>query len=361
MTDPSPNICAAASSKVPTSASSAFHSGTYFSSTLDSSLATTPAVLSPALQPATLGLAFDDFRSIPLAPTLGLEYYSTMPTITETPSSSAPSSSATEQNNNNLNGSPPLTSSATLYLYTFLATLLLLLSVSAAIVLRSYVLRRRARAAIAEAIANGTYVPPPAVVAATQPKPVLSDVWIGSRGAEEEGDEKAKMKERERQMWAGAEWARMMPVSAALVAPESAPGSPAPSAPSPAPRRPWMERIHVPMGWYRALPPQPQTLTSPVELAPLGHPHPTHPEPAPTAPAPAPTSSPQPYTSGPAEPPAHPPTSPSPGPGRMRVAVLIAMPGAEAPEPGALPSVEFGLAEVPFGGTGASELLGGER
>jgi hypothetical protein len=44
--------------------------------------------------------------------------------------------------------------------YTFLATLVLLLSVSAAIVVRSFLLRRRHRRMIEEAIRNGTWVPP---------------------------------------------------------------------------------------------------------------------------------------------------------------------------------------------------------
>jgi len=43
--------------------------------------------------------------------------------------------------------------------YTFLATLVLLLSVSGAIVFRSFVLRRRHRMMVEEAIRNGTWVP----------------------------------------------------------------------------------------------------------------------------------------------------------------------------------------------------------
>ena len=45
--------------------------------------------------------------------------------------------------------------------FTFLATLFLLLFVSAAIVLRSFILRRRFRRRIEEAIAAGVYIPPP--------------------------------------------------------------------------------------------------------------------------------------------------------------------------------------------------------
>ena len=63
----------------------------------------------------------------------------------------------------------------------FLATLILLLSISGAIVGRSYVLRRRQRRLIEEAIRNGTYVPPsvrggaPRVLGA---KPQLHDVFL---------------------------------------------------------------------------------------------------------------------------------------------------------------------------------------
>ena len=46
--------------------------------------------------------------------------------------------------------------------YTFLATLVLLLAVSGAIVIRSFVLRRRHRLMVEEAIRNGTWVPPTA-------------------------------------------------------------------------------------------------------------------------------------------------------------------------------------------------------
>jgi len=260
-----------------------------------------------------------------------------MPTVTISSTSPSPSST---QNNGSFEGTAPaLTSSASLYLYTFLATLLLLLSVSAAIILRSYVLRRRARDAIAEAIANGTYVAPPSVIAATQPKPVLSDVWIDVGGRGDDRDEKAKMREL------GGEWAQIMPVSATLVTSTATHSKPAQPAPTSSPRRPWIQRMHVPMRWYRSFPPASSEPTPLAELAPRAT---SHAPPSPSAPA-GPTSS-------------HPPTGSSTTPGlsgtasaddrRMRLAVFIAMPHAEAPEHGALPSVEFGLAEVPLRGAG---------
>ncbi|KAK6974322.1 hypothetical protein R3P38DRAFT_3239625 [Favolaschia claudopus] len=63
--------------------------------------------------------------------------------------------------------------------YTFLATLILLLGVSSAIVVRSLLLRRRHRRMVAEAIANGTWIPPaPRVKVDLRKKPRLWDVWI---------------------------------------------------------------------------------------------------------------------------------------------------------------------------------------
>jgi hypothetical protein len=60
--------------------------------------------------------------------------------------------------NNGGNGNGP---SSSLYLFTFLATLFLLLFVSSAIILRSFILRRRFRQRIEEAILAGVIVPNP--------------------------------------------------------------------------------------------------------------------------------------------------------------------------------------------------------
>ncbi|KAF7343210.1 hypothetical protein MVEN_01752200 [Mycena venus] len=77
-------------------------------------------------------------------------------------------------------GQPNIQSSAQLYLYTFLATLILLLGVSSAIVVRSLLLRRRHRRMVAEAIANGTWIPPaPRVKVDLRKKPRVWDVWVG--------------------------------------------------------------------------------------------------------------------------------------------------------------------------------------
>lgn len=70
--------------------------------------------------------------------------------------------------------------------YTFLATLVLLLAVSGAIVIRSFILRRRHRRMVEEAVRNGTYVPPtppvrPARVDLSQ-KPELWEAYLGGGG-----------------------------------------------------------------------------------------------------------------------------------------------------------------------------------
>ncbi|PPQ68246.1 hypothetical protein CVT25_005315 [Psilocybe cyanescens] len=88
-------------------------------------------------------------------------------------------------NQNNSNGGS-IATSASLYLYTFLATLVLLLSVSAAIVIRSFVLRRRHRLMVEEAIRNGTWVPPsppsrPVKVDLSK-KPMLWEAYIDAKG-----------------------------------------------------------------------------------------------------------------------------------------------------------------------------------
>ncbi|GJE97152.1 hypothetical protein PsYK624_133640 [Phanerochaete sordida] len=80
---------------------------------------------------------------------------SSSPSLSATSTDS--SASATSTNNDNSGGfSPP---SSTLYLLTFLATLFVLLFVSCAIVLRSFIIRRRFRRQVEEQIAAGLLPP----------------------------------------------------------------------------------------------------------------------------------------------------------------------------------------------------------
>ncbi|EPT05222.1 hypothetical protein FOMPIDRAFT_1045282 [Fomitopsis schrenkii] len=131
---------------------------------------------------------------------------SSSPPASSTSSPAASSTSATSSG-----GSPEPSS---LYLFTFLATLFLLLFVSAAIVLRSFILRRRFRRRIEEAIAAGVYIPPPF---GTPPgpcrileRPKLWDVYLAPTSKKG--------------------WSETLPLAAKTVAPK--PGEPGDSAPS---------------------------------------------------------------------------------------------------------------------------------
>ncbi|KAH7910493.1 hypothetical protein BJ138DRAFT_1114047 [Hygrophoropsis aurantiaca] len=133
--------------------------------------------------------------------------------------------------------------SSTLYLFTFLATLFVLLLVSSAIILRSFILRRRFRRRVEEALANGLFLdlppPPGPPIRALGEKPKLFDRWVvpatdGIARGQIIGDEKSN--------WA---WETLMPVSAHMVKPPKSSSSnsstlssstPAPG-PSPPPSR----------------------------------------------------------------------------------------------------------------------------
>ncbi|KIP05385.1 hypothetical protein PHLGIDRAFT_119900 [Phlebiopsis gigantea 11061_1 CR5-6] len=103
---------------------------------------------------------------------------SSTPSPSATSSDSAVSSSSTSDSGGGGGFSPP---SSTLYLLTFLATLFVLLFVSCAIVLRSFVLRRRFRQQIEEQIAAGL-LPPDALWNSRRrdfgEKPKLYDVGV---------------------------------------------------------------------------------------------------------------------------------------------------------------------------------------
>ncbi|KAI0801868.1 hypothetical protein BC629DRAFT_147033 [Irpex lacteus] len=105
---------------------------------------------------------------------------STDPTPTSSDSSPSASSSDTGNNGGNTgNFNPP---SSTLYLLTFLATLFVLLFVSCAIVLRSFLIRRRYRLHIEQQIAAGI-LPADALDPRQKrdigEKPKLWDVYVG--------------------------------------------------------------------------------------------------------------------------------------------------------------------------------------
>ncbi|KIP06906.1 hypothetical protein PHLGIDRAFT_19341 [Phlebiopsis gigantea 11061_1 CR5-6] len=146
-------------------------------------------------------------------------------TVSSTPSATTatPASSSTNTSDSNSGGTSLLSSQASLYLYTFLVTLILLLAVSGAIVLRSYVVRRRQRRMVEEAIRNGTYVPPErAKGKKLGEKPVLYDVyltegdkaWIGVGGQEKSSDKSMPSRYGELQ------WDTILPLSAIFLGPD---------------------------------------------------------------------------------------------------------------------------------------------
>jgi len=103
-------------------------------------------------------------------------------------SPSSLASSATPTNTDSMENPAGGGSSSTLYLYTFLVTLILLLSVSIIIVGRSYLLRRRFRRQVEEALRNGHVLSPdaPGLIGLSNsitskllgPPPKLWDVWV---------------------------------------------------------------------------------------------------------------------------------------------------------------------------------------
>lgn len=188
--------------------------------------------------------------------------------------------SSTTRRNRDGNGGGPgsggIASSAALYLYTFLATLVLLIAVSTAIVARSFVLRRRHRRLVEEAIRNGTWVPPTPTARSRRArvdlskKPVMWEAYLGS--AEKDSAPTPVVVEDVR------EWDAIKPVSAQYFAPlelPTAPGGadakdvqvgspPLPPLPPPRPRRTFREGMRA-LGdglrsawrWTLGLPPSP--------------------------------------------------------------------------------------------------------
>ncbi|KAI0759224.1 hypothetical protein BD413DRAFT_488372 [Trametes elegans] len=274
---------------------------------------------------------------------------------------------------------PTLTSSASLYLYTFLATLILLLLVSATIITRSYVIRRRQRAFLAEAIANGTYVLPVRPRIGRRPKmyqvslvPEGEDQDAAAVWGEKEGRPSIEKEKRRESRYDGliVEWRKMMPVSCRLLKPPrpSRPDTPISLSPIPQPQP---TSRFLPLRWlgrgHRRSSQPPSTYAPPSSPRPSSAPFPQRPTSSTPIPAdPRPSSatmrmlspdlsekaarSPSPNSSSAA-------VAGSADP-QARVAVLVAMPFAlsmaakKASEYGRahpeLPYLELGVCEVPL-------------
>ncbi|KAJ3557551.1 hypothetical protein NM688_g1414 [Phlebia brevispora] len=147
-----------------------------------------------------------------------------MSSTTTSASPSSTSASPTDPAN-----SPILSSQAALYLYTFLVTLILLLTVSAAIVLRTYFLRRRHRRLVEEAIRNGTYVPPIRTPRTLGARPRLHDAVLNFYDDDDETEEDSGKSHTTR-------WTDITPLAVWLSGGEGKPKpsqTPHPSPPSP--------------------------------------------------------------------------------------------------------------------------------
>ncbi|TCD64458.1 hypothetical protein EIP91_004062 [Steccherinum ochraceum] len=186
---------------------------------------------------------------------------STIPVASQTPFTSNPNFT------NNV-----FSSSASLYqhhptdyhslpaVYTFLATLVLLIAISALVITRTFVLRRRQRLLIEEAIRNGTYVPPPT----GQPKvkvekPVLWDVYLEEMvvgdGGSSAGDRNEKEKEEEG-LW---DEGMIQPVAVT----KRSLTEPPPTLPLPTSQLSWAQRYLPPIWSFRHHEPEPEKPTSP--------------------------------------------------------------------------------------------------
>ena len=83
--------------------------------------------------------------------------------------------------------------------YCLPVTLVLLLAVSGAIIVRSYMMRRRHQRQVAEAIRNGTYVPPNRPKKKFGERPTLFDVYLGNDDGGDGGAGAKLEKEKEAQ------------------------------------------------------------------------------------------------------------------------------------------------------------------
>ncbi|KAG6888887.1 hypothetical protein C0995_005142 [Termitomyces sp. Mi166 len=288
-------------------------------------------------------------------------FTTTSSTITSTISTPSTTTSASQGGDGGKSGNEA-SASASLYLYTFLATLVLLLSVSAAIILRSLLLRRRHQRMVAEAIRNGTWVPPSPGGSGTflfgnngrrvdlTKKPRMWEAFVGSRERHAHLHTQRTGKAETLTEW---EWDSIRPFAAAYVDqpssndPVSAISSvPPPEHPSVSARMRSLFR-RSPRRTPAPIPAEYRTTTATTTLVPV------------TAPP-----------LGSATPPSTAPAAPAP-PQKVRVAVLIAMPQppeaksrSPTPQPVAststaiipppsdideepeLPHIEFGVAEL---------------
>jgi len=146
--------------------------------------------------------------------------------MSTTPAPSSTQSSPSPGPTSEPNGPPGQSSS--LYLFTFLATLLLLLAVSCAIVVRSFILRRRFRRRIEEAIAAGVLIPgslddgPGGGMGRNRrrdfgEKPKLWEVWVDENGQIHDPASKDSSSDHDHLGKGEGKWEEILPVSATIL------------------------------------------------------------------------------------------------------------------------------------------------
>ncbi|KAI0049037.1 hypothetical protein FA95DRAFT_1557305 [Auriscalpium vulgare] len=233
---------------------------------------------------------------------------STTPVTTTSPNFTPPSLSSAQPDPTTSAGGGGGGPSSSLYLYTFAATLGVLLATSAFVISRSVARRRRQRAAMLEAIENGTYVPPTLPPQLGQ-RPRMWEVYVDPDNLK---DSAACHSEKG--------WDRITPVSAVVLDTATIDVSPTYTLPPPIPQAPFFRHL---TSIFRH---QPASIlpTPPAALSPFSSAS-AHPSASPPAPADG-------YGV---------PTVP------VHLAVLVSMPhGGDGATRDHLPMLEFGMGVV---------------
>ncbi|KAG2145828.1 hypothetical protein DEU56DRAFT_788280 [Suillus clintonianus] len=124
--------------------------------------------------------------------------------LPSTPTFATPGDQPTTSQTSGAGGNQQPSTSTTLYLFTFLATLFVLLLISASIIFRSFLVRRRFRRRVEDALAQGAFFDlPPSALGLTSrfigEKPSVHEAWV----------EQDLLQEK-------AQWHAIMPVTALL-------------------------------------------------------------------------------------------------------------------------------------------------
>lgn len=129
---------------------------------------------------------------------------SSSPSLSSTPTFTSPGDQSTVTQTSSAGGNQPPSTSTTLYLFTFLATLFVLLLISASIIFRSFLIRRRFRRRVEDALAQGVFLDlQPSALGLTSryigEKPSVHEAWVEPDALQEK-----------------SQWQAIMPVTALL-------------------------------------------------------------------------------------------------------------------------------------------------